>query len=518
MSHLRRLFVGLMLCCSLTMLSSAVMAQPDPATPATPAVAAPTTPPATAPAAPDAAAAPAAAPSPKSPDFAANNAWMLTSSALVLFMTVPGLAMFYSGLVRKKNVLSVIMQCMFLQGIMGVIWFLYGYSFCFGGDPLADGAPKWSMYVGNGDYVMLDKTFPKWEKGATAVTASEEFKDPAGTVYMPIMTHVLFQGMFFIITPALICGAYAERMKFSAMVVFSVLWGTCIYMPLCHMVWDCGFLAYGGKNSLAGGALDFAGGTVVHISSGVSALIAAILIGKRIGYGVKPMPPHNLTYTALGAGMLWVGWFGFNAGSELMSDEVATTAFAATHFSAAAATIAWAGMEWLTRGKPSMLGAASGAVAGLVCITPASGFVSPGSAILMGLAAGVVCFFACTTIKNKFGYDDSLDVFGVHGVGGTLGALLTGVFATRGINNWGTFVEPLYKNNLTDKPLGIVDGGYDLIVGQAAAVGFTWVLAIVGSFIILKLIDFTIGLRVTEQEEQEGLDITQHGEEGYIFN
>jgi len=491
------------------LLCSVAVAQPETAAPAA----------AETPAAPAASETPAAPAAPaKSPDYAANNAWMLTSSALVLFMTVPGLAMFYSGLVRKKNVLSVIMQCMFLQGIMGVIWFLYGYSFCFGGDCLAEGAPKSLLYIGNTDHLMLKGAFPVWEKGATAVTPSLPFTDPTGVAFMPMMTHVLFQGMFFIITPALICGAFAERMKFSAMVVFSVLWGTFIYIPLCHMVWDTGFLAYGGKESLAGGALDFAGGTVVHISSGISALVAALLIGKRIGYGVKPMPPHNLTYTALGAGMLWVGWFGFNAGSELMSDEVAATAFAATHFSAAAATIAWAGMEWFTRGKPSMLGAASGAVAGLVCITPASGFVSPGSAVLMGLAAGVVCFFACTTIKNKFGYDDSLDVFGVHGVGGTLGAILTGVFATRGINNWGSFVEPWFKNNLTDKPLGLVDGNSQLIVGQLAAVGFTWVIAIVGSFILLKLIDFTIGLRVSEQQEQEGLDVTQHGEEGYIDN
>ena len=299
--------------------------------------------------------------------------------------------------------------------------------------------------------------------------------------------------------------------------VFSVLWGTFIYTPLCHWVWDGGILAYHASDkSIMGGALDFAGGTVVHISSGVSALIAALVIGKRVGYGVKPMPPHNLTYTALGAGMLWVGWFGFNAGSELASDDIAASAFAATHFSAAAATLAWAGMEWMLRGKPSMLGAASGAVAGLVCVTPAAGYVTPMSAIYMGLAAGVFCFFACTTIKNKFGYDDSLDAFGVHGLGGTLGAILTGIFATRAVNNLNG-----------GAPLGLVDtlggeavpsGQSSLLMGQLAATGITWVVAIVGSFIILKLIDFTIGLRVTEQEEQEGLDITQHGEEGYIFN
>ncbi|MGC4006489.1 MAG: ammonium transporter [Pirellulales bacterium] len=466
--------------------------------------------------------APAAPVITRSPDYAANNAWMLTSSALVLFMTIPGLAMFYGGLVRKKNVLGVIMQCMFLMGLMAVIWCLYGYSLSFGGsDP----------YKGDGEFLMMKNVAPEWEAAVEAKPAADgkpavEAK-PAGQKHypfvlanveiLPLTTHMLFQGMFFIITPGLICGAFAERMKFSAMVVFSILWGTLIYTPLCHWVWDGGILAYhAGEHAIAGGALDFAGGTVVHISSGVSALVAALVIGKRVGYGVKPMPPHNLTYTALGAGMLWVGWFGFNAGSELASDDIAAYAFSATHFSAAAATLAWAGMEWITRGKPSMLGAASGAVAGLVCVTPAAGYVTPMSGIYMGLAAGVFCFFACTTIKNKFGYDDSLDAFGVHGLGGTLGAILTGVFATRAVNN---------LNN--GAPLGLVDtfGGdkvpsdqSPLLMGQLAAVGITWVVAIVGSFILLKLIDVTIGLRVTEQEEQEGLDITQHGEEGYIFN
>lgn len=444
------------------------------------------------------------APLPKSPDYAANNAWILTSSALVLFMTVPGLAMFYGGLVRKKNVLSIIMQCMFLMGLMGVIWCLYGYSLSFGGD---------KPYFGDGEYVTLKNVTPSWDPvKKEAITYTWNSVD-GKTALMPLTTHMLFQGMFFIITPALICGAFAERMKFSAMVVFSILWGTLIYTPLCHWVWDGGILAYhAGDHAILGGALDFAGGTVVHISSGVSALVCALVIGKRVGYGVKPMPPHNLTYTAIGAGMLWVGWFGFNAGSALESNDLAASAFAATHFSAAAATLAWAGAEWFLRGKPSMLGAASGAVAGLVCITPAAGFVEPMSAIYMGLAAGIVCFYACTTIKNKFGYDDSLDAFGVHGLGGTLGAILTGVFATRAIND---------ANN--GNPVGLIDGAVPtgettLIVGQAAAVGVTWVFAIVGSFILLKLIDFTIGLRVSEQEEQEGLDITQHGEEGYIDN
>jgi Amt family ammonium transporter len=298
-------------------------------------------------------------------------------------------------------------------------------------------------------------------------------------------------------------------MKFSTMVVFTVLWGTLVYCPLAHWVWDGGILAFGSDHSksFGGGALDFAGGTVVHISSGVSALVCALLIGKRVGFGSQPMPPHNLTYTALGAAMLWVGWFGFNAGSEVASDQVAASAFAATHFAAAAGGLAWAGMEWIIRGKPSVLGMASGVVAGLVCITPASGFVTTMPAILMGLAAGIVCFLACTALKSKLGYDDALDAFGVHGVGGTLGALLTGVFATRAVTDFD------FKNH---SPLGLIEGG-KVMVGQVYAVAMTWVLAIVGTFIILKALDAVMGLRVTQEEEIHGLDVTQHGEEGYIF-
>lgn len=436
--------------------------------------------------------------------LAGHNAWMLTSSALVLFMTAPGLAMFYGGLVRKKNVLGVMMQCVFLMGLMTVIWALYGYSLAFGGTPGEEGYNKW---IGNGEYLLMQNVSLSWDESADAAIAPTEGK-------IPRLTHMLFQGMFFIITPALICGEFAERMKFSTMVVFMILWGTLIYCPLAHWVWDGGLLAFattaaieeGPVNGLAGGALDFAGGTVVHISSGVSALICALLIGRRLGFGNEPMPPHNLTYTSLGAAMLWVGWFGFNAGSELASDHVAASAFAATHFSAAAGALAWAGMEWIIRGKPSMLGAASGAVAGLVCITPASGYVTPMPALIMGLAAGVVCYFACTTIKSKFGYDDSLDAFGVHGIGGTLGAILTGVFASRAV----------LQMDGTNK-LGIVEGGTRLIVGQIVAVLVTWVLAIVGTFILLKVLDAVMGLRVTQHEEIQGLDLSQHGEEGYIF-
>jgi Amt family ammonium transporter len=441
---------------------------------------------------------------------AGHNAWMLTSSALVLFMTAPGLAMFYSGLVRKKNVLGVMMQCLFLMGLMTVIWGLYGYSLAFGGSmPAADAseadklAANYSPYLGNFDFLGMQQVQRQFN-----VEKKEMLTPMEGAI--PRLTHMLFQGMFFIITPALICGAFAERMKFSTLVVFMILWSTIVYCPLCHWVWDGGLLAYGSPYSIAGGALDFAGGTVVHISSGVSALICALVMGKRLGYGSEPMPPHNLTYTVLGAAMLWVGWFGFNAGSELASDGLAASAFCATHFAAAAGTLAWAGMEWITRGKPSVLGAASGAVAGLVCITPASGYVQPLPAMAMGVAAGIVCFLACTKLKGMFGYDDSLDAFGVHGVGGTLGAVLTGVFATRNV------ADPILVSG-GGNPVGLVDGNASLLVGQIVAALVTWVLAAIVTFILLKVLDATMGLRVKRDEELQGLDVSQHGEEGYIF-
>jgi Amt family ammonium transporter len=438
--------------------------------------------------------------------LAGHNAWMLTSSALVLMMTGPGLALFYCGLVRKKNVLGVMMQCFFLMGLMTIIWAIYGYTLAFGSAEATA-----NPYIGNEEFLFMRNVQPEWtDKGAVYPQ-----EDP---LVIPQLTHMVFQGMFFIITPALICGAFAERMKFSTMVVFMILWGTLVYCPLCHWVWDGGLLGYvkNAKNGgpldpegagILGGALDFAGGTVVHISSGVSALICALLIGKRLGLGTEDMRPHNLTYTVIGAALLWVGWFGFNAGSELASDGLAASAFVVTHFAAAGGTIAWAGMEWCTRGKPSVLGACSGAVAGLVCITPASGFVLPMPAILIGLAAGVVCFLACTTVKAKFGYDDSLDAFGVHGVGGTLGAILTGVFATRAVND---------INN--GNPVGLVDGDSRLLIGQVAAVLVSWVLAAVVTFIILKILDATMGLRVSQSQELQGLDLSQHGEEGYILN
>jgi Amt family ammonium transporter len=445
-----------------------------------------------------AAAASGAAPTPEAAKLdTGDNAWMLTSSALVLMMTGPGLALFYCGLVRKKNVLSVMMQCVFLMGLMTVIWALYGYTLAFGSDP--NDPTKW---IGDLRYLFMRNAEATWADGKPDIPLS------AWAPTIPAMTHMLFQLMFFIITPALICGAFAERMKFSTMVVFMIAWSTLVYLPLAHWVWGGGILAYGSKHAILGGALDFAGGTVVHISSGVSALVCALLIGKRIGFRSEPMPPHNLTYTAIGATMLWVGWFGFNAGSALAASGLASSAFCATHFAAAAAGLTWAGIEWFTRDKPSVLGTCSGVVAGLVCITPASGFVAPMPALAMGVAVGALCFWACTSLKSKFRYDDALDVFGVHGMGGTLGALLTGIFATRATG--ATFAID------NGKPLGLLEGG-PLLAAQIAAVVITWGLAIAGTFVILKVLDAVMGLRVPETEEIQGLDLSQHGEEGYIF-
>jgi Amt family ammonium transporter len=455
-----------------------------------------------------------------------DNAWMLTSSALVLMMTGPGLALFYCGLVRKKNVLSVMMQCIFLMCLNTVIWGTYGFAISFGNDPAAagkDGAPiydKWFGFIGDvNHHLFMKNVTPTWDEKAgpdnKGASVTQNFRSPVdGSVQtIPTSTFMLFQCMFFIITPALICGAFAERMKFSAMVVFMILWGTLIYCPLAHWVWGGGVLSYGSKYAtgpiFSGGALDFAGGTVVHISSGVSALICALLLGKRLGYGKTAMPPHNLTYTAIGATMLWVGWFGFNAGSAGCAGPLASNAFMVTHFCAASAGLTWAGLEWIIRGKPSVLGACSGVVAGLVCITPASGFVTAMSALIMGVAVSCVCYTACTLVKSKFGYDDSLDAFGVHGVGGTVGAILTGVFATRAVG--GVTVAGHTKDLL-----GLIEGGA-VIKAQIVAVIMTWILAAVGTFVILKVLDATMGLRVSREEEMEGLDVSQHDEEGYIF-
>jgi len=417
-----------------------------------------------------------------------DNAWLLTSSALVLMMTGPGLALFYGGLVRTKNVLSTFMHSMFLMCLVSILWLVFGYSVAFG-----DG----NSFFGNPmQYFMLK------DVGSSPNTTY------AGTI--PHQTWMLFQLMFAIITPALISGAYAERIKFSAMVLFTVLWVSIIYFPLAHMVWGNGGLfnwALGGKIP----ALDYAGGTVVHISSGVSALVCAIVLGKRVGYPQQPMPPHNVVLSMTGAGLLWVGWFGFNAGSALNAGGMASSAFAATHFAAAAAGFSWAVAEWFMKGKPSALGCVSGMVAGLVVVTPASGFVTPTSATIMGLIGGVVCYLSASKLKAKFGYDDSLDAFGVHGVGGTLGALLTGIFASKDVNS---------AIATTFKPAGATEainlsGGGSQFANQAIAVGITWAIALVGCFVILKIVNAVVGLRPKPEEETQGLDLTLHGESAY---
>ena len=418
-----------------------------------------------------------------------DNAWMLTSSALVLLMTAPGLALFYCGLVRKKNVLSVMMQCIFLMGAMSVVWALIGYTLAFGGS-----AP----YIGNLDYVCLNGVQVQWDGEGQTVPMF-------GT--LPRLTQMLFQGMFFIITPALICGAFAERMKFSTMLVFSILWGLIVYCPLCHWVWGGGCLAFGQEGAIAGGILDFAGGAVVHISSGFSALVCALLIGKRLGFGEEPMPPHNMTYTAIGAALLWFGWFGFNGGSALAANSLAASAFGVTHFGAAAGAVTWAGLEWYLRGKPSVLGACSGLVAGLAGVTPATGFVQPIYGLVIGVICACACYYACTTLKNRFGYDDSLDVFGVHGVSGLVGTLLVGVFATRAVTDMALS---------GGQPLGLIEGG-KVWIGQVVGVAITIVFSVVISYILLKILDATMGLRVSEKQEIEGLDYSDHGEEGYIL-
>jgi Amt family ammonium transporter len=395
-------------------------------------------------------------------------------------MTGPGLALFYSGLVRRKNVLATMMQSFILMAVVSVVWALVGYSLAFS---------EGNAFIGGFRFALLR------EVG----TAPVEY---AGSV--PHQLWMIFQCMFAIITPALICGAYAERMKFSSMVTFSVLWLLFIYCPMAHMVWGKGGLlnAWNGGKILA---IDFAGGTVVHIASGVSALVCCLVMGKRRGYGKVPMAPHSVVLSLIGAALLWVGWFGFNAGSALSAGGLAVSAFCTTHFAAAAATLGWIIAEWLKSGKPTVLGAISGAVAGLVVITPAAGFVTINSALLMGLIGGVVCFFGATTLKHVLGYDDSLDAFGVHGLGGTLGAILTGVFAVFAING-----PPAYA----DGKLGLIEGG-TVIKAQLIATGLTWVLAAVGSFVLLKIVDVACGLRVTESDEYDGLDITQHGERGY---
>lgn len=413
---------------------------------------------------------------------AGDNAWMLTSAALVLLMSGPGLALFYGGLVRRKNVLGTMMQTFAMMAVITVLWAVVGYSLAFGsGNALLGGLHNAFLHgVGlapNTDY--------------------------APTI--PAQTFMVYQLMFAIITPALITGAFAERMKFSAMLVFMVLWALVVYSPMAHMVWGVGgFLNATGKLP----CLDFAGGTVVHVTSGVSALVTAIYLGKRLGYPQKAMPPHSVVLSFIGACLLWFGWFGFNAGSALGASGLATSAFVATHFGAAAAACGWLAAEWIRNGKPSALGGISGCVAGLVAITPASGFVTPMGALWIGLIAGVFCFFMVVKVKNIFGYDDSLDAFGVHGAGGTLGAVLTGMFATSAIN-------PIFGKGVAT---GLFEGNHRQVLNQALGVAIAWGLSIAGTLIILFVVDKVMGLRVNEEDERIGLDLSQHGEEGYEFD
>ena len=411
-------------------------------------------------------------PSPPKVD-SGDTAWILISSALVMLMT-PGLALFYGGMVRTKNVLGTVMQSFIALAVISIQWVLYGYSLAFG--------PDVGHVIGNLSWIGLNGV------------GLDPYPDYSATI--PHQAFMIFQMMFAVITPALITGAIAERFKFKTYLVFLILWATFVYDPLAHWVWGMG----GWIRNL--GALDFAGGLVVHISSGIAALAAALVVGKRKSYGEEPMPPHNLTMTLLGAALLWFGWFGFNGGSAVASGSLATSAFVVTHISTAAAALSWMIAEWIYRGNPTALGVASGAVAGLVAITPASGFVGPVSAIIIGLAAGALCYFAIN-IKSKLGYDDSLDVVGVHGVGGTWGALATGLFASKAINSAG--------NN------GLFFGNPSLIGIQALSVISAWVYSFVVTLIILKILDWTMGLRVSEEHEITGLDLSQHGEAGYSF-
>ncbi|MBI2424881.1 MAG: ammonium transporter [Candidatus Hydrogenedentes bacterium] len=409
-----------------------------------------------------------------------NTAWMLTATALVLFMTIPGLSLFYAGLVRRKNVLSVLMQCFALTALGTILWVGVGYSLAFNTTGMEAGMTNLNSFVGGFDDVML-----------------RTLKRDALSGTYPTSVFIMFQMTFFIITPALICGAYAERMKFSSMMIFSTLWLLLSYAPICHMAWS-------GPGALFNtwGVMDFAGGTVVHINAGIAALMACIILGKRAGFPEKAMPPHNLTMAVTGAGMLWVGWFGFNAGSEFAADGIAGMAMLVTQIATGMATLTWMAAEWIKNGKPSVLGAVTGAVAGLVAITPASGTAGPMGAMIIGVAVGIICFFSATSLKRALGYDDSLDAFGVHGVGGVVGALLTGVCASTALGGVG-YAE------------GVTMGAQVFAQLKSVLVTLVWSGAV--SAVILLALKATIGIRVSEEQESQGLDITQHEEEGYYL-
>jgi len=415
----------------------------------------------------------------------ADNSWMLVSAALVLLMTGPGLALFYGGLVRKKNVLATMLQSFAMMSLITIMWGLFGYSLAFGSG---------NSFIGGFEYLFL--------RGVGA----EPNASYAATI--PHLTFMVYQLMFAVITPALITGAFAERMKFKAMLAFMALWSVVVYSPMAHMVWGKGGLL----NASLGGVfptLDFAGGTVVHVTSGVSALVCALYLGKRLGYPDESVPPHSVVLSFIGACLLWVGWFGFNAGSALSSGSLASSAFVATHFAAATAAAGWTLVEWKKSGKPSALGAISGAVAGLVAITPAAGFVKPMPAMAIGFIAGILCYLMVARVKARFGYDDSLDAFGVHGAGGTIGAILTGVFAVSAVN-------PIFKDsNGNVLASGLIEGNAHQLVNQLIGVAIAWALGIFGTLAILAVVDKLIGLRVSPEQETQGLDLSQHGEEGY---
>jgi Amt family ammonium transporter len=408
-----------------------------------------------------------------------DTAWMLVSTALVLMMTIPGLALFYAGMVRKKNVLATLAQSFAITAVASVVWVVAGYSLAFG---------EGGAWVGDFSRFLLAGLAENWDKPFTLGSG-----DAAVAFTIPESVFLTFQMTFAIITPALITGAFAERMKFSAMLLFTILWSLIVYSPICHWVWHPNGWIFGL------GALDFAGGTVVHINAGVAGLVAAIVLGKRVGYGTDNLAPYNLSLAVIGAALLWVGWFGFNAGSAGAAGGRAGMAFLVTHLAAAVAALAWLFAEWMTKGKPSVLGLISGAVAGLVAITPAAGFVLPGSAIIIGVVAGLAGFWGATALKHMLGYDDSLDAFGVHGICGIVGALLTGFLA----------YGPLSAT--TALPEG-TSGSFDQFVIQIYAVAATFVYTAIATFILLKIVDVIVGLRVSEEEEREGLDVTQHGE------
>ena len=405
-----------------------------------------------------------------------DTAWMIVAGMLVLMMTLPGAALFYGGMVRAKNLLSVMMQCLAITSLVTVLWMVYGYSLAFSTEGMHAGVTNWHSFIGGFDRVLL--------AGLTPASLYQT---------IPESVYVMFQLTFAIITPVLIIGSYAERMKFSAMLWFSGLWLTLVYLPIAHMVWS-------GPGSLLGdlGVLDFAGGTVVHINAGIAGLVACLMLGKRRGYPHTHMPPHNLGYTVIGASLLWLGWFGFNAGSAVAANGSAGMAMLVTQIATAAAAIGWVAVEWMIHKRASVLGIASGAVAGLVAITPAAGTAGPGGALILGFVAGAVCFFTATRLKHKLGYDDTLDVFGVHAIAGIIGALLTGIFAAPALGGFGTVTSPLAQ-------LWI----------QAKGVGFTIVWSAVLSWVILKALDLTIGLRVSAEQEQIGLDIAEHEERAY---